>query len=164
MITLIENQNIALSSAEAIVNASNSWGYMGGRICIKSEHRGVAESIQYISQGAVEKLSKRICRKHFLGYKPGNIFVTKAPNLRTNYIIHAVTMRNPGDKSKIETIKTLVPQILEISEKMGFKQVAIPLLGTGTGGLPFKDVFDIYEEFFVDTPIEFLVHTNYKMR
>lgn len=158
MITVVENKNIALSDANAIVNASNGWGYMGGQRCIDDQHSGVAESIQYISQGEVEKLSKQICRKRIFGLNPGSIFVTEAPNMKTNYIIHAVTMRSPGSKSHIKTIKTLVPKIIEVSERMKLQQVAIPLLGTGTGGLSHKDVYNIFKDLLTNSSIEFLLY------
>lgn len=58
MIELINNSNIALSNAMAIVNASNGIGWMGGRMCINKQYKGVAESIQYVSKGAVEKTRK----------------------------------------------------------------------------------------------------------
>lgn len=48
-----------LDDIEAIVNASNGIGYMGGRVCVKELHKGVAESIQYVTKGAVEKLAKK---------------------------------------------------------------------------------------------------------
>lgn len=160
--TIIYKEDIALSNANAIVNASNGWGYMGGQYCIDTRQRGVAESIQYVSQGAVEKLSRQICKKHFFGFAPGNIFITEAPNMKVDYIIHAVTMRTPGSKAKIKTIKALVPKIVKLSEQMKFKQVAIPLLGTGTGELPLKDVYSIFEDLLLDSFVEFLLYTNYR--
>lgn len=66
MIELINNSNIALSNAKAIVNASNGIGWMGGQMCINEQHKGVAESIQYVSKGAVEKLAKAECKNIYL--------------------------------------------------------------------------------------------------
>ena len=162
MMTIIYNEDIALSNANAIVNASNGLGYMGGHRCIDTRQSGVAESIQYISRGAVERLSMSVCKKHFFGLPPGSVFVTEAPNMNTDYIIHAVTMRTPGSNAKIKTIKALVPTIIEISEQMKLKQVAVPLLGTGTGGLPYKDVYNIFEDLLPDSFVEFILYTNYK--
>lgn len=34
-----------LDDIEAIVNASNGIGYMGGRVCVKELHKGVAEKL-----------------------------------------------------------------------------------------------------------------------
>lgn len=161
MITLVYDKDIAISTANAIVNASNGMGYMGGKWAIKERRRGVAESIQYISNGAVEKLAKAECRKHSIfGYPPGSIFVTSAPNMQADFIIHAVTMRTPGSKAKIKTIKKVVPYIVEISEQMQFRTVAVPMLGTGTGGLSPIDVYDIFAEYFTKSIVEFFIYKN----
>lgn len=37
--------DITKFDVDAIVNASNGFGYMGGKRCVKELHRGVAESI-----------------------------------------------------------------------------------------------------------------------
>lgn len=160
MITkVIYNENIALSNAEAIVNAANGFGYMGGERCIKKQYRGVAESIQYVSKGAVEQLSKVNCKCHsFFGYAPGSVFLTEAPNLNTNYIIHAVTMRAPGSKARLKNIKKLIPEIIKVSKNMHLSTVAIPLLGTGTGGLDESKVFDIFMDYLNDSSVEFWVY------
>lgn len=64
MLTFVKDKDIALSSADAIVNASNGIGYMGGERGIIIRGNGVAESIHYISIGRVEELSKAISSKH----------------------------------------------------------------------------------------------------
>ena len=156
---IIKGENIALSNAQIIVNAANGFGYMGGERCIKKLHRGVAESIQYASKGAVEKLSKTLCRHHSLfGYTSGSVFLTEAPNMNTLFIIHAVTMRTPGSKTKFKTITKLVPEIIKSAEYLSLATVAIPLLGTGTGGLDETDVFDYLTTQLADSNIEFWIY------
>ena len=71
------NNDIALSTADAIVNASNGIGFMGGKSGLECRKKGVAESLHFISQGAIEPLAKTKCKKHGLfGYAPGNVFIT----------------------------------------------------------------------------------------
>lgn len=159
MLTFVKDKDIALSSADAIVNASNGIGYMGGEKGIIIRGNGVAESIHYISIGRVEELSKAVCRnKGILGYSPGSVFITSAPNLNCKYVIHAVTMRFPGSKSKIKTIRTLLPKIITVAEQKNIQTVAIPLLGTGTGRLSTSDVLYIYKEFMPKSKIHFIVY------
>lgn len=159
MFVIKVNEDITLSNADAIVNASNGVGYMGGKAGIANRKRGVAEGLHYESKGAIEPLAKAKCKtKGVFGYAPGNIFITNAPNLHTKNIIHAVTMRFPGSKAKIKTIKKLTQKILEISEELNYKSVAVPLLGTGTGGLDPFDVIKIYFEFFKDSTIKFEIY------
>lgn len=156
---IIQGENIALSNAKIVVNAANGFGYMGGERCIEELHRGVAESIQYASKGAVEKLSKSLCRHHGLfGYPPGSVFLTEAPNMNTLFIIHAVTMRTPGSKAKFKTIEKLVPEIIKSAEYLSLATVAIPLLGTGTGGLPEEDVFNYLKTQLTDSSVEFWIY------
>lgn len=159
MIVFEKNKDIALSQADAIVNASNGIGYMGGQKGIESRKKGVAESLHYISKGAIEPLAKSECKKHSrFGYASGNIFITPAPNLHCKYIIHAVTMRLPGSKSKIKIIPKLLQAIIRYSEENHFDSVAIPLLGTGTGRLRYDDVIAVYKNHLTNSKIKFYVY------
>ena len=137
------------AKCDAIVNASNGIGFMGGKLGIYKRLAGVAESIHYATQGKVEQAAKQICRSHaFFGFKPGNVFVTPSFNLPCKYIIHAVTMRFPGTFSNLGTVKKLLPQILQQAQSLDLHSIAIPLLGTGTGSLSKEKVLAVYEEFF----------------
>lgn len=159
---IIPDENIVLTKAEGIVNAANGFGYMGGIRCIREQHRGVAESLQYASQGRIEKLSRAECKKHGLfGYPKGSIFITDAPLLDAIGIIHAVTMRTPGSKASFRTVKKLVPEIINAAEYLHFKTVAVPLLGTGTGGLPHRIVYDYLIDNLSDSAVKFWIYTNY---
>lgn len=159
MLTFVKGKDIALSSADAIVNAANGIGHMGGKSGVFTRGHGVAESIHFISQGSVEKLAKTECRKQgILGYAPGEVFITSAPNLNCKYVIHAVTMRFPGSKSRIKTIKRLLPKIIMLAEQNDIKSVAIPLLGTGTGRLSMSEVLHIYKEILPKSKIHFMAY------
>ncbi len=159
---IIVNENIALAKAEGIVNAANGFGYMGGERCINEQHKGVAESLQYASHGEIEKLSREECKNHGLfGYPKGSVFITNAPLLDALCIIHAVTMKTPGSKASFRTIKKLVPEIIKVAEYLHFKTVAVPLLGTGTGGLPHKLVYDYLTDCLADSQVKFWVYTNH---
>ncbi len=156
---IIIGENIAQSTAEGIVNAANGFGYMGGKRCIEAQHKGVAESIQYISKGAVEQLSRAKAKeKSLFGYSKGSVFVTKAPNLQAICIIHAVTMRTPGSKAKFSTVQKLVPEIIKMAEFLHISTVAIPLLGTGTGGLSQAVVFDYFKKMLTKSNIRFWIY------
>lgn len=135
--------DIAEMNVDCIVNASNGIGYMGGKKCINQLNRGVAESIQFHSAGAVEREAKINCRENnrFGCYTPGNVFVTDAPNLPSSYVLHAVTMRLPGSKSKSSTVEKLIHLIFHEVIKLNLNSIAIPLLGSGTGGLDKMSVY-----------------------
>lgn len=162
MLIFVSGEDIALSKADAIVNASNGVGYMGGKSGIIKRRSGVAESIHYISHGAVEKLAKADCRKKGLfGYAPGKVFITPAPNLNTKYVIHAVTMRFPGSKARLKTIRKLIPEIISLAAYYDFKTVALPLLGTGTGRLSKSDVLQIYKDLLPNDKTDFIIYSQF---
>ncbi len=141
--------DICETTCDAIVNASNGIGFMGGKAGIRKKLKGVAETIHFNTGGKVEQEAKKICRAHSVwGYAPGKVFVTGAANLNSKYIIHAVTMWYPGTFSTLSTVKKLLPAILEQARLLGVHSVALPLLGTGTGGVSEKKVMELYDAFF----------------
>lgn len=140
---------------DIIVNASNGVGYMGGFIGKYIKLKGVAEAIHYKTKGIVEREAKEACgMTRFInwrtrnGIKAGEVFVTRAGNLQVKHIIHAITMPFPGMTTGLGVVQELLPKICEKARELGAKTVAIPLLGTGTGGVPKEDVLKMFEEFF----------------
>lgn len=143
--------DICQVECDAIVNASNGIGYMGGKAGLRKRLPGVAESIHYITKGQVEEEAKAVTRSiSALGVAPGNVFVTSAPGLKCSHIIHAVTMRLPGTLSRMGTVVELLPKILEQARQLGAATIAIPLLGTGTGHLSQEKVLELYHNAFDD--------------
>lgn len=145
---VIVKDDIACINADIIVNASNAIGYMGGIIGRFIKLNGVAQSIHYKTKGKVEKEAKKASKER--RYKPGDIFVTGAGELKAAYIIHAVTMSHPGTTTNIEVVKELLPKILSKAYELKAKSIAIPLLGAGVGKVSKDEVLKKYEEFFKD--------------
>lgn len=146
--------DITKIKADIIVNASNGIGYMGGFTGRFIRLKGVAESIHYETKGVVEKEAKKACKtstklpRHVCGRKAGDIFVTSAGSLDALYIIHAVTMKFPGMRAKLNTIDLLLPKIIEKAYALKAKSLVIPLLGAGTGHINSQKVLDKYKEYF----------------
>lgn len=144
--------DISYAKTDVIVNAANGCGYMGGKKCIKELKQGVAESLNYYTHGKLEKEALINARKFkkipsfIFGTHPGNLFTTPPCGLRCKVIIHAVTMRYPGSKSCIKTVKVLINKIFFISSLMGYESIAIPCLGCGTGGLNSNEVTNYIKE------------------
>ena len=131
---------------------------MGGKRCVTELHRGVAESIQFASQGAVEQLARAKCKTQpFFSYAPGDVFVTDAPNLVCRKVIHAVTMRTPGSKAKISNIIKLIPKIIATAEQLNIESVAVPLLGCGTGRLDTKVVQELLADNLISDKVTFYI-------
>ena len=148
MIQLVED-DIVFANCDIIVNAANGCGYMGGKRCAKNVHKGTAERLNFVTNGRIESLSKKEARKHIISRSPGTIFVTDGCGLDCKKVIHAVTMRYPGSRSKYETIERLMIEICEYCYDYGlfpkYKTIAMTILGTGVGGLDKQEVFKIIE-------------------
>jgi O-acetyl-ADP-ribose deacetylase (regulator of RNase III) len=145
MITYFKG-DISDVKAEAIVNAANAIGYMGGWLGKKIKHQGVAESIHYHTTGVVEKEAKKVVWK--TRPKVGQIYITSAANLEADYIFHAVTMFFPGTLSSIATVEKCILSLLETIKQYDVKSIAIPALGTGTGQVDKEEVAKLYKKYF----------------
>ena len=154
MLKIIYNTDITTLKVDAIVNASNGIGYMGGFLSRNFKCNGLAERINYKTNGQVERECHIACKKHKLvprwlsGYNSGEVFSTTAYNLPCRHIIHAVTMKYPGIRSNIKTIQCLCPNIIEKARYLNCKTIAIPMLGTGIGKLKQEEVLCIFETEF----------------
>lgn len=143
---VLYHSDIAFAEADVIVNAANGCGWMGGSRCVSELHRGVAESLNFHTGGAIEKESLIKARKNpkipawIYGTKPGDIFVTESYGLNCKKVLHAVTMRYPGSASRYSYISEVIPKIFEYCYENEYRRIAIPALGCGTGGLHVMDV------------------------
>ncbi|MCM1059787.1 MAG: macro domain-containing protein [Eubacterium sp.] len=146
--TIIEG-DITTANADVIVNAANGWGYMGGKNARNGLLDGVAESINRATDGKMEAYTIQKARKFksipsfVFGKHTGEIFISPPFGLNCKEVIHAVTMRSPGSRSKLETVTILANSILTHCRNAEYCTVAMPLLGTGTGGLDKSEVKNI---------------------
>ena len=147
--------NILSVESELLVNASNGIGWMGGFIGRWIPLSGVAESIHY-KDNTIERHAKKEARR--LKAKSGDIFHTTAGTLPfPKGILHAVTMKLPGQFSRIHFVESCLKNIVEYCEENAIKTVAIPLLGTGTGRLKELDILQLYEVILSSSNTQFLV-------
>lgn len=144
--------DIALANADVIVNASNGCGYMGGKRCRKQLRRGVAESLNYHTNGKIEDESLRKARRFrkipawLFGVRAGGCFVTASHGLDCKCVFHAVTMRQPGSRANIKHIIEVLGHLHDFMTEHGYQNVAMPLLGSGTGGLSSDEVMQMIIE------------------
>lgn len=143
---------IAEADTDVIVNAANGCGWMGGKRCRNELRRGVAEHLNFYTKGALEEEAVRAARRSpripalFRGQEPGGFFTTPPCGLHCKEVIHAVTMRYPGHRSRLENIRSVLSKIFLYCKSAGFRDIAIPYLGCGTGGLDREDVHALLEE------------------
>ncbi len=127
MITLLTG-NILESEAEALVNTVNCEGFMG---------KGLA----YQFKKAFPKTNKsymQICNRGELF--PGKMHYFKEED---KFIINFPTKDRWRKKSEIIYIEKGMKSLVELIKKNNLKSIAIPPLGSGNGGLNWKEVKNI---------------------
>lgn len=124
-ITVTQGSLLEAAEADAIVNAANSFGLMGG---------GVAMVIKKAAGDSVEEEVKK--------YAPipvGRAVLTTAGGLKFKGIIHAPTMEIPGIRIVAVNVVKATRAVLKLADEQRFSVIAFPGMGTGVGGVK-KDV------------------------
>ena len=106
---------------DAIVNAANNKGFMGGGVAAAIKKKGG----KIIEVEAVKKCPIEI----------GEATFTSAGNLKAKYIIHAATM-GLDHKTDEEKIRSACKNSLKIADELGLGSIVFPALGCGMGGFP----------------------------
>ncbi|HHY04052.1 MAG TPA: Appr-1-p processing protein [Thermoanaerobacterales bacterium] len=127
--------DITKAEADVIVNAANGMGPMGG---------GVAYAIKKAGGTAIEQEAIEVCNKE--NPKEGDVYVTTAGKLKAKYIFHAVTMKYPAQPSNIEIVRKCLKSLVAKAREMGVKSMVLPALATGVGGVPKKQVAEVFNE------------------
>jgi len=108
-------------NADAIVNAANNKGVMGG---------GVAGAIKKKGGKVIEEEAVKKCPINI-----GEAFFTSAGKLKAKYIIHAATMGMDFDTDE-KKIRNSCRNSLKVADELGVKSIVFPALGCGTGRFP----------------------------
>ena len=151
-IQLLVDKEIAYAETDAIVNASNGCGWMGGFFSKRKLFHGVAEHLNYYTHGSIEKESVKKARRFhcipawLLGALPGTIFVTSNHGLKCTEVIHAGTMHYPGTLSSYKKVRSCLNEIFRYCQEHKHQSVAIPLLGCGTGRLKAGKVLSLIQD------------------
>lgn len=120
-ITIIQG-DITNLAIDAIVNAANSYGYMGG---------GVA--------GAIKRIGGQEIETEAVSKAPipvGYAVITTAGRLRCKCVIHSPTMEQPASLIDVGNVTEATRAALECADENNLKRIAIPGMGTGVGGIP----------------------------
>jgi O-acetyl-ADP-ribose deacetylase (regulator of RNase III) len=119
-ITIVEG-DITCLNVDAIVNAANSYGYMGGGVAGAIKRKGGEEiEIEAVSQAPIPIGAAVITSGGSLGCK----------------VIHAPTMEQPASFIDAGNVSEATRAALEAADEQGLKRIAIPGMGTGVGGVP----------------------------
>lgn len=117
----VQQGSIIEAAVDAIVNAANSQGWMGG---------GVAGAIKRVAGKRVE--DEAVAQ----GPTPvGSAIVTGGGKTAFQGIIHAPTMERPAMRIPVANVEKATTAALRLAEERGFAAVALPGMGTGVGGV-----------------------------
>ena len=115
--------------AEALVNTVNCVGIMGRGVALQFKNAFPENFKAYAaacSRGAVQ---------------PGRMFIYETGHLTNpRYIINFPTKRHWRGKSRMEDIEAGLVALVEEIRRRGIRSIALPPLGSGLGGLNWRDV------------------------
>lgn len=111
--------------AQAIVNAANSHGLMGG---------GVAGIIRRAAGSQVEDEARKQAP-----IPVGDAVLTSGGRTRFAGIIHAPTMPEPSMRIPVQNVRLATRAALRLADEHGFVSLAIPGMGTGVGRVQPED-------------------------
>lgn len=114
---------------ESIVNPANSMVTMGG---------GLAGIIRKVGGDEIRQEAQK-----FVPVPVGKAVVTRAGKLPAKFVIHAPTMEKPAEKVGKENARLAMRAILECAVENNISEVAVPGLGTGVGGVSYKDAAEV---------------------
>ena len=121
--------DILKSGAEALVNTVNCVGVMGRGIALQFKNAFPDNFVAYASA----------CKRGEV--QPGRMFVFDTGRLiPPRYIINFPTKRHWRGMSRIEDIDIGLHHLVKVISAKGIRSIAIPPLGSGLGGLDWKEV------------------------
>jgi O-acetyl-ADP-ribose deacetylase (regulator of RNase III) len=125
--------NILRAETDAIVNTVNCVGIMG---------RGIALQFKNMFPENFHAYAAACARSEV---RPGRMFVFETGELSPRLIVNFPTKRHWKGKSKIEDIRDGLDDLVKVIKARQIKSIAIPALGSGLGGLDWKDVRPLIE-------------------
>lgn len=129
MIEYRTNGDILTEDVEALVNTVNCVGVMG---------RGVALQFKNAFPENFDEYAKA-CKHRAI--RPGRMFVFETGQLTNpRYIINFPTKRHWRGKSRIEDIEAGLVDLQKVIREKDIRSIAIPPLGSGLGGLDWREV------------------------
>lgn len=130
----LEEGDITLVKADAIVNAANS-RLSGGAGVDGAIHRAAGSSVMTELDGIRAKMGK--CA-------PGEAVVTKAGRLQARYIFHTVgPVYRGGEEGEADELASCYRECLQLAAERNVKTIAFPAISTGAYGYPMAEAAEI---------------------
>jgi O-acetyl-ADP-ribose deacetylase (regulator of RNase III) len=133
-VILLEEGDITLVKADAIVNPANS-RLSGGAGVDGAIHRAAGSSVMTELDGIRKKVGK--C-------EPGEAVVTKAGRLQAKYIFHTVgPVYRGGEEGEADELASCYRECLQLAAERDLKTIAFPAISTGSYGYPMAEAAEI---------------------
>lgn len=128
--------DLADSKVEAIVNAGNTWLKLGGGVSGVIRDRGGTKI-----QAELNRIKRGLPTGSVL---QGEAVVTSGGDLWARFVIHAAVVG--PEPVTAEIIKKCLTSVFRCASAVGCRSIALPALGTGTGGLPMAQCAQVMAE------------------
>ena len=140
-IHFIQGDLLKQTDVDAIVNTVNCVGVMGKGIALQFKKKWPANFKAYAAACKAGEV------------KTGHMHIYHAGALATpKFVVNFPTKDHWRGKSKIEFIQDGLEDLVEQIRDLDIRSIAIPPLGCGNGGLPWKQVLLQIEEAFAELP------------
>lgn len=146
MITYVQG-NLFDSGAEVLVNTVNLVGVMGKGLALQFKQRFPEMYEDY----------QRACRMKTIGVGHCHVWGQDS-EVKPHAIINLPTKRHWRDLSRLADVEAGLKNLRLQLQQLGCRSVAMPIPGTGLGGLPQEQVIPLIERYLDDLPIEVLVY------
>jgi O-acetyl-ADP-ribose deacetylase (regulator of RNase III)/uncharacterized protein YwgA len=147
-IILTQGDLLARTDVDAIVNTVNCVGVMGKGIALQFKKKWPTNFRVYAAACKTGQV------------KIGQMLVYQTGALATpHYIINFPTKEHWRSPSRIEFIQAGLLDLVRQVTELGIRSIAIPPLGSGNGGLEWRQVKPLIEQAFADSSVRVLLFT-----
>ena len=149
MVTYIEEGNIfKLENTSSYAHGCNCAGAMGKGIALQFKERYPFMYLEY----------KKLCQDG--AFNLGDVYIYKTDN---GVIFNLGTQKTWRTKADINAIRNALFKMLSYASRNNVRNIALPKIGAGLGGLNWIDVKEIIDETSKEYPdINLFVVENYK--
>jgi O-acetyl-ADP-ribose deacetylase len=126
VVTLCQ-EDLATVLADAVVCPTNTFLQMNGEVAsvlnLKAGNKGQLE-VDAVEQGPI---------------RIGDAVVTRGFDLPARWVIHSPTVEMPVDHASRHSVSQAIRAALSCAGRHNFRKIGVPAMGTGTGGISFRD-------------------------
>ena len=135
--------SILTSQAQTVVNTVNTVGVMG---------KGLASAFK-AKYPEMFKAYRKLCKDK--RFNVGQLWLWKGSD---QWVLNFPTKKHWRNPSKLSYVEAGLEKFVAQFEERGIREIAIPRLGCGNGGLDWEDVRPLMERYLVPLPITVYIH------